>query len=183
MDRELLLLGILREQEMHGYELHEFIDKNLASCTDMKKSTAYYLLKKMEEAGLISQETRQEGNRPPRQDYHLTPAGETEFQRLLRANLAHYSTAYFTGDIGLVFLDQLEPEEALSLLNSRRAELAEELAAAERIPSRPGHPSGLQLVFDHLVYHLRAELAWTDSLVNRLNDSGVRTPSASVRGV
>lgn len=178
MDRELLLLGILREQEMHGYELHEFIDKNLASCTDMKKSTAYYLLKKMEEAGLISQETRQEGNRPPRQVYHLTPAGEAEFQRLLRQNLAHYSTAYFTGDIGLVFLDQLEPEEARSLLNSRRTELADELAAAERIPSHPNRPRSLQLVFDHLVHHLRAELAWTDSLINRINDSNRQAPSA-----
>jgi len=168
MDRELLLLGILREQEMHGYELHEFIDKNLASCTDMKKSTAYYLLKKMEEAGLIAQETRQEGNRPPRQVYHLTSAGEIEFQRLLRENLAHHRRAYFTGDIGLVFLDQLAPEEASSLLQSRRAELAGALAAAETIP---GREDSLQLVFDHLVYHLRAELAWTDSLIQRLDGS------------
>ena len=166
MDRELLLLGILRQQEMHGYELHDFINKNLASCTDMKKSTAYYLLKKMEGAGLISQETKQEGNRPPRQVYQLAPSGEAEFQRLLRKNLSRYSKTFFTGDIGLVFLDTVELEEALPLLNKRRSELTDALTAAENIP---GHKGSLQLVFDHLVHHLTAELAWIDTVILRLN--------------
>lgn len=172
MDRQLLLLGILRQQEMHGYELHDFIDHNLASCTDMKKSTAYYLLKKMEEAGFISQETKREGNRPPRQVYHLTPAGEAEFQRLLRENLSHYAQAYFTSDIGLVFLDDLEPEEALQLLNKRRSELARALSAAEKIP---GHKGGLQLVFDHMVHHLTSELDWLDTAILRLNEQNEKS--------
>ncbi len=166
MNRKLLLLGILRQQQMHGYELHDFIDKNLASCTDMKKSTAYYLLKKMEEAGLISQEIKQEGNRPPRQVYQLTPTGETEFQRLLRENLSRYSNVFFSDDIGLVFLDILEPAEALQLLNKRRDALMQELTAAEKISA---HQGSLQLVFDHLVHHLTSELAWMDAVVLRLN--------------
>lgn len=167
MDRQLLLLGILRQQELHGYELHDFIDNNLSSCTDMKKSTAYYLLKKMEEAGFISQETKQEGNRPPRQVFHLTPAGEAEFQRLVRENLSRYTQAYFTNDIGLVFLDTLESEEALQLLNERRSELARDLSAAEKIPE---HRGSLQLVFGHMVHHLTAELDWLDTVILRLNE-------------
>ena len=168
MDRELLLLGLLHQQEMHGYELHEFIDKNLASCSDMKKSTAYYLLKKMEAAGLLTQETRQEGNRPPRQVYQLTPAGEVEFQRLLRENLSHYSKTFFTGDIGLVFLDTLQSGEVLPYLNQQRSELAAALSSAENIP---GHKGSLQLVFDHMVHHLTAELAWIDSVIRKLTFS------------
>lgn len=171
MDRQLLLLGILRQQEMHGYELHDFIEHNLASCTDMKKSTAYYLLKKMEGAGFISQETKQEGNRPPRQVYHLTPAGETEFQRLLRENLSHYTQAYFTSDIGLVFLDTMEPEEALQFLNERRSELARTLNATARIP---GHNGSLQLVFDHMAHHLSAELDWLDTVILKLTEENIK---------
>ena len=167
MDRQLLLLGILRQQEMPGYELNEFIDKNLASCTNMKKSTAYYLLKKMEEAGFISQETKQEGNRPPRQVYRLRPAGEVEFQRLLRQNLSRYSKVFFPNDIGLVFLDTLERDEALQLLNKRRDALLEALTAAENIPN---HGSGLQLVFDHLLHHFRSELNWMDTVIHSLED-------------
>ena len=31
MDRELLLLGLLRRSDMHGYQLHEFIERDLAT--------------------------------------------------------------------------------------------------------------------------------------------------------
>ncbi|HFC12749.1 MAG TPA: PadR family transcriptional regulator [Anaerolineae bacterium] len=164
MERKLLLLGILRQQEMHGYELHEFIESKLASCTNMKKSAAYYLLKKMEEAGFILQETQQAGNRPLKQVYKLTAAGETEFQDLLRQNLAQYSQVYFTNDIGMVFLDVLDEAETLALLTKRRAELAHSLAVAKNIPP---HGQNLQLVFDHLVHHLTSELTWIDSVIGR----------------
>ena len=61
MEKKLLLLGLLRRQEMHGYQLNEFIDNNLALCTDLKKPTAYYLLDQMSKDGWISAEAEQEG--------------------------------------------------------------------------------------------------------------------------
>ena len=88
MDAKLLLLGLLRQQNMHGYQLYEFIDRGFSVCTDLKKPTAYYLLNKMAEEGLISEDHIQEGNRPLRRVYTLTEKGEAEYQRLLRANLA-----------------------------------------------------------------------------------------------
>lgn len=54
MERELLLLGLLQQQEMHGYQLHEFIDSYMQTCVDLKKSTAYYLLEKMAKDGFLS---------------------------------------------------------------------------------------------------------------------------------
>ena len=73
MERKLLLLGILHRHEMHGYQLFEYIDQGLSACTDLTKPTAYYLLNKMAEDGWITEEQVQEGNRPPRKVYHLTP--------------------------------------------------------------------------------------------------------------
>lgn len=29
MERELVLLGLLRRTDMHGYQLHEFINQNI----------------------------------------------------------------------------------------------------------------------------------------------------------
>jgi DNA-binding PadR family transcriptional regulator len=54
MDRQLLLLGLLRRQEMHGYQLNEFIEEKMHSCIDLKKPTAYYLLDKLAQAVLMS---------------------------------------------------------------------------------------------------------------------------------
>jgi DNA-binding PadR family transcriptional regulator len=166
MDRELLLLGLLRRTDMHGYQLHEFINQNMASCVDLKKPTAYYLLDKMAEAGWMTIAEEQEGNRPPRRVYRLTPAGEAAFQRLLRANLTEYQPSRFPGDIGLAFLDALPPDEARELLAERRANLAEALAQAE---ATPWHTGSIQLVIEHQVRHLKTELAWLDEVIERLS--------------
>ena len=47
MEKKLLLLGLLRSQEMHGYQLNEFIENSLPTCIEIKKPTAYYILNKM----------------------------------------------------------------------------------------------------------------------------------------
>jgi len=63
MNRELLLLGLLRQSEMHGYKIIEFIERDLAICTDLKKPTAYFLLDKMAQNGWISWMEEREGKR------------------------------------------------------------------------------------------------------------------------
>jgi DNA-binding PadR family transcriptional regulator len=165
MERRLLLLGLLRQEEMHGYQLHEFIERYMQTCVDLKKSTAYYLLDKMEDKGWITSSEEQEGNRPRRQVYRLTAAGEEQFQQLLRENLAGYWPARFAGDVGISFLDALPAEEALPLLQQRRAALAAALTAAQ---DAPPHAGTLQLLLEHQVAHLEAELSWLDRLLDRL---------------
>ena len=165
MDRKLLLLGLLRRQEMHGYQLHEFIDKNLALCTNLKKPTAYYLLDKMAADGWLLTETEQEGNRPPRRIYRLTPKGEDAFQRLLRKNLAQYAPVDFPGDVGLAFLEWLDADEAWALLTQRQHELETRLQEIQNVPA---HQGSLQLVFSHQKHHLQAELDWLADVIAEL---------------
>jgi len=166
MDRELMLLGLLRQQEMHGYQLMEFFDRALNTCVDIKKPTAYFLLEKMAEAGWITQTASQAGHRPPRRVYRLTPQGEAQFQRLLRDNLAAYSPALFPSDAGLAFVEALNPDEALSLLGRRRALMAAALARAQ---AAPPHTGGTQLIVEHQARHLTAELDWLDEVMARLS--------------
>jgi DNA-binding PadR family transcriptional regulator len=165
MERELLLLGLLRRAHMHGYQLHEFIERDLATCTDLKKPTAYFLLDKMTRLGWVTQRDEREGNRPPRRVYGVTPAGEAQFQQLLRESLGSYAMTRFGGDIGLMFVDTLPAAEALALLRRRRAMLAADLAAARDVPP---HQGALQLIIEHRVVHLESELGWLDGVIARL---------------
>ena len=163
MDRELLLLGLLRRGDMHGYQLHEFIDRNLAFCTDLKKPTAYHLLSKMADAGwIIEAEVESDGV------YQITEAGEAVFQRLIRANLSEFHAATFTDDIGLAFVDALDPAETIQLLAQRRAALAADLDA---IHATPVHTGSLQLVVEHQARHLTSELDWLDEVIRRLEQN------------
>jgi DNA-binding PadR family transcriptional regulator len=154
---------------MHGYQLYEFIDRDMGSCIAMKKPTAYYLLNKMAQDGWLSEEQTQEGNRPPRTVYHMTAHGELAFQKLLRENLASFTPASFPGDIGLAFLDELQPQEALTLLQQRRTTA---ILALDTAQAAPQHHGSLQYMLTHQVQHLQAELDWIDRLIGQLQTQG-----------
>lgn len=165
MDKQLFLLGLLRHQNMYGYQLNEFIETTLATCVDIKKPTAYYALNKMLEEGWVMFVEEQEGNRPPRRVYSITPAGEAIFQRLVRKNLGMYHPTQFGGDLGLAFLDIVPREEARGLLGQRRAGL---VAHLEELRAVPMHQGSLQLMIEHQTRHLQMELAWLDEVLARL---------------
>jgi len=168
MERKLLLLGLLRSQDMHGYQLHEAIDSHLGMGVRLTKPTAYRLLGNMAEDGWVTFREEQEGNHPPRRVYAIAPQGEVAFQRLLRENLANYQPADFTCHIGLAFLDELSAEEALPLLRTRRTGMEEFL---ESTRAHGEHPGSLQLMLEHQVHLLSAELEWVDTVIARLQDA------------
>ena len=165
MERELLLLGLLRSQEMHGYQLHEAIDSHLGMGVQLTKPTAYRLLNNMAEDGWVTHREEQKGNRPRRRVYAITAQGEVAFQQLLRENLADYQPMEFTCQIGLAFLDELSAKEALPLLYRRRAGM-EELLESTR--GHCEHPGSLQLMLEHQVHLLAAELEWLNSVMARM---------------
>ena len=164
MERELLLLGLLRGQEMHGYQLNELLSR-VSHYVGLKKATVYFLLDKMTASGWVTRTDEQEGNRPPRRVYHLTADGESVFQRLLRENLAAHHPTQFSGDIGLSFADALDPHELTALLAARRSAVEAELAVL-RETVHPG--GGLQWIIEHQIRHLVTELEWLDELIQSL---------------
>ncbi|MEP7288515.1 MAG: PadR family transcriptional regulator [Chloroflexota bacterium] len=170
MERELLLLGLLRQSGMHGYKIIEFIERDLAMCTDLKKPTAYFLLDKMAQNGWISWTEEREGNRPPRRIYQITSEGEVQFQKLLRESLSHYAPLKFTDDIALAFADGLPRAELVDLLTRRRDAL---LAVVEATRLTPAHPGFIQLGIDHQLIHLESELRWMDNLLERVSSQSI----------
>lgn len=165
MEPKLLLLGLLRRQEMHGYQLIEFIERDLSTCTDLKKQGAYYLLNRMAQDGWIEERHEQEGNRPPRKVFSLTAAGEAAFQRLLRDNLSGYQAPGSPQDAGLAFMDALPAGEALALLETRRAGI---VAMLEAIRAAPAHPGGMGVLIERQTRLLETDLDWIDSLLRTL---------------
>jgi len=166
MEKELLLLGLLRRNNMHGYQLHDFIERNMATCTDLKKSAAYYLLDQMAQRGWLRvSEESAEGKRPVRRIYTVTDEGEAAYQSLLRSNLAQTFNTTFPGNVGLAYLDDLPLAEVLSLLHRRLSQLQ---AQAEALREVPDHPGSLQYLIDHQRHHLRSEITWLERILDDL---------------
>lgn len=165
MEKKVLLLGMLRLQDMHGYQLNELLTARAATAVSLSKANAYKLLKKMAVDGWVTSYEEQAGNRPTRRVYTLTPAGEAAFQRLLRASLRDYTPAEFPGVVALNFLDELPPHEAHALLAQRRAKVAAHFQELDDLPA-DAHDNHLSVAYLHR--HYAAELAWLDDLMARL---------------
>jgi DNA-binding PadR family transcriptional regulator len=168
MDNELLLLGLLRLESMHGYQLNEFLDKRLSFVTDLKRSTAYYLLNKLEESGFITKQVEREGNRPERHVYELTEAGGEQFRELLDANLRAPHMPYYDTDIGLLFIDAVPPEELREALEQKRTGLVEMLDTVCAYVEEHPTASPARYALQHNVVHLKAELDWLDEILAEL---------------
>lgn len=166
-ERGLLLLGVLMGQDQHGYQINEFIERALCRVTTMKKPTAYALLDRLASGGYVTVYREQAGNRPPRKVYSITPTGEELFRALLRKNLATVDRSAFEGDVGLMLLAYLEPNEALTCLHERLAALDVLLADQSTIPPHGGLIR-VDLALDHLLAMRRADRDWLTATIARL---------------
>lgn len=162
MIRQLLLLGVLMNGKMHGYRLNEYVKHAMSFYTDLKKSTAYYILEQLEKDGHVSHETEREGKRPERRIYEISEQGKTYFFKLLRNCLGDYTQTSRGDDIGVAFIDRLPPLEVKELLKKKRQEIEGQLEHFREIKD---HGGSLQYVIDHNIAHLKVDLSWVDGIL------------------
>jgi DNA-binding PadR family transcriptional regulator len=165
MEKKLLILGLLLSHDMHGYQLNDMLQQNPSTAIALKKSNTYRLLNKIEEDGWVTSFEEQEGNRPQRQVYTVTEAGEAAFYDLLRDNLAAPPSPEFPGVVGLDFLYLLPVEETIPLLNQRLQAVTAQFEELDRLDAdiRQTH---LAAAYLHAFY--AREIQWLDELIQRL---------------
>jgi DNA-binding PadR family transcriptional regulator len=163
-DRALLLLGLLRMQSQHGYQLNEFIEHNLVNITDMKKPTAYAILDRLASQKYIDVHIEQEGNRPPRKVYSITESGEKLFFQLLRKNLSESDAVTSAGDIGFMFIHSLKPEEVRTLLEQKLQSLEKIITIFEQVPTN-AHEAGVTLAIQRKLFLMRADHQWLQEVL------------------
>jgi len=165
MERKILLLGLLRQHEMYGYQINDLIDAHLGTSINLTKPTAYRLLHKMTEDGLVSFREETVGNRPIRRIYAITPQGEVVFQKLLKESLSEYKPAEHTSTISLAFLDALPPGEVLPLLEKRRVTV---VSIRDARTLDKSHHGSFQCIIDHQIRHLNTEVEWLSDVIEQL---------------
>ena len=111
--QDIILLGLLSERPLHGYEIKQIIAQRMANIAQVAPGTIYYTLKKLEKRGLITSSSERMGNRPERRVYEITGPGRQELEGLLRASLGIDERPYYLFDVALYFLDHLDPADLL----------------------------------------------------------------------
>ncbi|MGE6259141.1 PadR family transcriptional regulator [Heyndrickxia sporothermodurans] len=164
--RSLILLGLLMSESQHGYQLNEFIEKNLNFITIMKKPTAYATLDKLCSNGFVEVKLNQGGNRPPRKVYTINDRGKQLFYDLLLKNLSSAENVYYDGDIGLMFIDYLPIDQSIAALEMRVNQCNLLLAELIHTPKHEG--IGVNIAIQHKQVMLKREISFLQETVQKL---------------
>jgi DNA-binding PadR family transcriptional regulator len=163
-DKRLLLLGILSEHSLHGYELNELL-KSPANGIRIGKANAYQLLAKLADEGLVRGREERIEKRPPRTIYTITTRGQAEFARLLQERLPEHEATEYPDGVSLNFVHTLDPDVAVPLLEQRLARLAARCDALSGFSDdiRAAHP-GLDL----LIQFAELERSFLHNVIEKL---------------
>ncbi|MHC1782190.1 MAG: PadR family transcriptional regulator [Anaerolineaceae bacterium] len=170
MSVRLVMLGLLHERPLYGYEIKQIIEEHMGDWTSIAFGSIYFALDKLAEEGLVEKiSTEQKGNRPSRSVYQVTKNGEKEFQRLLREGWQNTDREFYEIDICLFFLDRLPGNEVMEYLRNRLAQLESTLQhlqehEAEQLQN-PYVPPQARAIFEHTRVHIQSEVEWTRDLL------------------
>jgi PadR family transcriptional regulator AphA len=120
---EHALLGFLREQPMHAYEIHQTLRRPeaLGLVWRLKQSIVYVMLERLEEEGYLSTTLEPQQSRPPRKLLHLTEAGREAFERWRVTPVEHGRDFRIEFLAKLYFANQDNPTTVAHLLAAQRA--------------------------------------------------------------
>lgn len=172
---ELPVLGLLKDRDMHGYELRKQLGTMLGPFWQVSWGSLYPALRRLAKAGAVEKVADEKPLRSARAAsgrsgrrrnvYRITSAGEEIFTSMLEETAASVDAEQFT--LKLAFFRYLDPEMRLSLLERRRAYLTEKLVQfrknlrelGERIDS---YTLSLQ---HHSMASTESDIEWIDELI------------------
>ncbi|HVL65052.1 MAG TPA: PadR family transcriptional regulator [Actinomycetota bacterium] len=174
---ELPVLGLLKERQMHGYELRKQLGAMLGPLWQVSWGSLYPTLRRLAKSGAVEKvvEPRKSGAMASgrrRTVYRITEQGERMFGDLLDETGA-VDAEHFT--VKLAFFRYMDPESRLRLLERRRAYLQDKLAQLkenlrqyrERIDN---YALSLQ---NHDLSSTESDIRWIDELIT--NERGGQT--------
>jgi DNA-binding PadR family transcriptional regulator len=164
---DLMVLGLLSEKPMHGYQLKRVLEENHADLwSEVSTGHLYYTLKKLKKLKYVDEKTTRTGNRPPRHVYSLTDEGKRALKTGLDELDVHTQRLFFSLDIVIAFARALSlaPGKLELLIGKRRAAVEEEIEEIKEAWREKAVSGKLNLseylIFEHRLSLLTAELRW-----------------------
>lgn len=121
----LLILGLLGQRPMSGYEIQQFLEvSKVDQWSDVLPGSIYHALKKLTSEGMTSLYATEQTGMRTKAIYAITDAGREEFRKLLR-KAWQVPPRSLPSDFYmlLTFVDDLPREEVLAALREQVAQL------------------------------------------------------------
>jgi DNA-binding PadR family transcriptional regulator len=168
---EFILLGLLEERPMHGYDLFRALQglDGLAMIWRVKQSMLYALLDKLEGQGFVEYKMLPGGAHPPRKDYHLTEAGRLAFREWRQAPVEHAHEMRQEFLARLYFARRQSAQSALDLAACQQERcLTWQARLQDECDGLGGEPNFARFVFSFRIQQVDGILAWLDQVQKEL---------------
>lgn len=167
---EMALLTLLAEAPRHGYEIDQVIEtRGMREWTEIGFSSIYYVLKKLQKAGLVDSQLAPASRSAGRKVYAITPEGRAALQTAALDALSVPKPVHSPFQLGLANLPELDPAAVQHALHQYRATLDERLAQlAERRALQHPLPPHVEAMFDFSQHQIAAERRWVDRYLTAL---------------
>lgn len=134
----MMILGLVKWlQPVHGYDVRrELMSWQVDQWANIQPGSIYHALRKLTEEGLLAEvATERVGARPARTTYRMTPAGDREFEDLLRKYWWEYRDLVNPFGPAFAFLQALPRREAVAALRNRARVLEARVSQAHPLIS------------------------------------------------
>src|SRR5512137_2385775 len=167
------VLGLLAQRPRHGYELRAAFQALVGGEAnwDVKPAQIYTTLARLEQGGLVVEDSVEQDAGPEKRIYALTLPGREALQEWFANGIEpeHQHDEFFLKlMIGLVS----GVADPYRLIQTQRARLFQELhdITEQRSLADPSRDLAGILLLDKAVMHLEADLRWLDTIEARLDE-------------
>jgi DNA-binding PadR family transcriptional regulator len=173
---DLLLLGLLLDRPMHGYELYQQIQsEGIDRWFNVSAAGVYYSLRKLHEQGLVVETGQPGGGSVRKAIYRLTEDGRGAFFAAMEIELASHDETCLDYDLVIYLLNRFPVKRAIPQLEKRQAFLSrqhqkvESELAGER---EDGSQALILAILDHKLRFLEMEQRWLAQVSASIRQDG-----------
>lgn len=160
------LLGLLERGPSHGYDLKQAYDQRFAHTRPLAYGQVYSTLSRLLKNGLVTVDGTEPGEGPERKRYAITEDGVADVERWLEQPEppeAYLQNTLYTK----VVLALLSGRPATDVLDTQRGEHLRVMRELTR--RKAAGDLSDQLICDHALFHLEADLRWLELTAARLD--------------
>lgn len=171
-DLEAAILGLIYEEPQYGYQLEKTIEGwGMRNWTQIGFSSIYYVLKKLEKKELVISKLEKVEGKPSRKVFTITELGRKTMKEKLKDILSWNKKLINPFDLGLAYLNYLEPAEVIEYLENYRESAQGRIKFLEssvKTQEQMGAPYHVVALFSRPLSGLKTDMEWINEFIDKI---------------
>lgn len=174
---DVLILGLLAERSMHGYEINRVLSSDLMKLwIEVPVPSIYASLAKLKNRSLVGETVERGARRLERNIFHITDKGRQEFLDMLGSLITVPRPVHIDYNIPIYFMNRLAPDKTIEAIKEKKKFLRRQLSALnEGLAGEKGEVADspcLSMVLEQTKRVMEVRLEMADEIIHSLKGKG-----------